>query len=125
MRSLAQSFLADLDNTSDSSDNEIDVKFVVGDIKDSSPLQKKNLSYPLHFLCPLTKSVFKDPVVATDGCTYERSAIIKFFQDSPSFPPLSPVTGNKMSLTIVSNWTLKSEIQNFQLAGVDHRQPIA
>jgi hypothetical protein len=33
---------------------------------------------PSHLLCPITLQLLEDPVVATDGVTYERSAITKW-----------------------------------------------
>ena len=44
-------------------------------------LQKKHadLDIPEMMICPLSKDLFKDPVIAMDGYTYERSEIIRYF----------------------------------------------
>ncbi|EFN59018.1 hypothetical protein CHLNCDRAFT_137696 [Chlorella variabilis] len=44
-------------------------------------------------LCPLSRRVMQDPVVAADGHTYERRNILAAFQRST----LSPITGQPMS----------------------------
>lgn len=49
------------------------------------------------FLCPITHDVLKDPVVAADGYTYERTAITRWFKTSRK----SPITGQMMPHTTV------------------------
>lgn len=49
------------------------------------------------FLCPITHDVLKDPVVAADGYTYERTAITRWFKTSRK----SPITGQIMPHTTV------------------------
>ncbi len=44
---------------------------------------------PVSFKCTLTGELMENPVVASDGCTYERSAIEAHFENSD----ISPVTG--------------------------------
>lgn len=61
-------------------------------------------------LCPITRTLMVEPVVASDGNTYERSAILKWIklrQTSPLNPSmrLSPVT-------LVSNRHLEAVIEN-------------
>ncbi|CAG9320660.1 unnamed protein product [Blepharisma stoltei] len=34
----------------------------------------KSNNVPVDFLCPITKEIMEDPVVASDGYTYERIA---------------------------------------------------
>ncbi|GBF92338.1 hypothetical protein Rsub_05540 [Raphidocelis subcapitata] len=43
--------------------------------------------------CPISREVFRDPVVASDGHTYERAAIAAWLQKSDS----SPVTGQPLA----------------------------
>ena len=49
---------------------------------------------PKEFLCPITLSIMRDPVLMSDGQTYERSAIEKHLQASP----LSPLTMQPISM---------------------------
>ena len=49
-----------------------------------------NTGVPFSFLCPITKLLMKDPVMAADGHSYERAAIIRWFASGGA---LSPMTG--------------------------------
>jgi hypothetical protein len=62
--------------------------------------------YPRSFICPITQSLFIDPVIANDGFSYERSAIERWFRTSD----LSPVTGLRINRLIIPNRTLRSVI---------------
>ena len=53
--------------------------------------------------CPLTNKPFCDPVVAEDGCTYERNAIEKWFETSKQ----SPGTREEIGTRLVSNTVVK------------------
>ncbi len=56
---------------------------------------------PENFLCPFTRNVFRDPVVASDGGTYERAAIEAWLQRGHA---RSPLTGEKLAhLTVIPN----------------------
>ena len=43
---------------------------------------------PKEFLCPITLAIMRDPVIMSDGQTYERKAIEQALKVSP----LSPIT---------------------------------
>ncbi len=47
---------------------------------------------PDHFKCPITYEVMKDPVIASDGHTYERKAIEEWLQNHDR----SPLTNEKL-----------------------------
>ena len=50
----------------------------------------------------------RDPVIATDGQTYERSAIEGWFTTTGSGPPVSPVTGQLMpSVALLPNLAIR------------------
>eukprot|EP01102_Stenamoeba_stenopodia_P009486 TRINITY_DN279_c0_g1_i1.p1 TRINITY_DN279_c0_g1~~TRINITY_DN279_c0_g1_i1.p1 ORF type:complete len:697 (-),score=174.81 TRINITY_DN279_c0_g1_i1:103-2193(-) len=60
------------------------------------------------FICPLSRTVFKDPVIAMDGQTYERSAIIKWFK---KYPSKSPLSNKRMpSSILVPNLLLRQQL---------------
>ena len=73
------------------------------------------------FVCPLTKTIMKDPVSLENGQTYERSAIERWFHECSSNgrPPVCPLTGKelesttlKQSLAIrqtIEEWTTRNE----------------
>ena len=48
----------------------------------------------VQLLCPLTKEVITDKVVAADGFTYERNVLVKYIRKHNK----SPVTGEPLSL---------------------------
>jgi len=49
---------------------------------------------PANLLCPITHSLIQDPVIAEDGYTYERAAILKWVKEKGT----SPMTREKISL---------------------------
>ena len=58
------------------------------------------------FECPITHEIMTDPVVADDGHTYERSALVDWLNLSQT----SPLIRNHMGRTMLPNLTLKSII---------------
>lgn len=66
-------------------------------------------------VCPINRAFMRDPVVASDGWTYERRAVEKHFTKAGRLMPLSPVTGQRLSNKyLVPNLILK-QIINFHL----------
>jgi hypothetical protein len=62
------------------------------------------------WLCAITLGVMRDPVIAADGHTYERSAIEQWFVSNVS----SPKTGLPLhSTNLISNIALRNTIQEF------------
>jgi len=54
----------------------------------------------------------RDPVIASDGQTYERSAIEGWFATLSSAPPRSPVTGQLMpSMSLLPNRAIRELAQ--------------
>ena len=65
---------------------------------------------PTDYVCPITKNVMGDPVMAFDGHCYERKAIENYLQSHQK----SPVTGKDADFAIVfPNHRLRGEIQVF------------
>ena len=70
------------------------------------------LKTPDEFLCPITFEVMEDPVVASDGHTYERSAI----EDVLALPEerrKSPLTRELLQMAVYPNRALKTRIEKF------------
>ena len=63
---------------------------------------------PKEFLCPITHDVMRDPVVLSDGHTYERQAIEKWIKLGRTTSPMTGATLTSTSLT--PNFTLRSMI---------------
>jgi hypothetical protein len=61
---------------------------------------------PDNFLCPITNEVMDDPVVATDGHTYEREAIETWFRRRNT----SPMTNQVIAPILIPNFNLRSMI---------------
>lgn len=65
--------------------------------------------------CPITGQPMRDPVVAADGHTYERSAIKRWLQTSNT----SPLTGSELQhKNLVTNYVLVSSLQGAAVASI-------
>jgi hypothetical protein len=74
---------------------------------------------PEQLICPITGCPMVDPVVAADGHTYDREAILHWFSNSD----ISPLTGMHMPTTqVFPNFTLRKLSEEFQAA---HRRNAA
>ena len=66
---------------------------------------------PEDYICPITHQLMYDPVVAADGETYEREAIVRHLQSSD----LSPLHGDPLAHTMLTpNRALKRTIDAFR-----------
>lgn len=61
---------------------------------------------PINFLCPITLEIMNCPVLASDGHTYEKNAIIEWLKTKDT----SPMTNLKISKILTPNHTIKSLI---------------
>ncbi|NXQ70206.1 WSDU1 protein, partial [Quiscalus mexicanus] len=69
-----------------------------------------SVSVPDEFLCPITRELMKDPVIATDGYSYEREAMENWISNRRS----SPMTNLPLqSLMLTPNRTLKMAISRW------------
>ena len=67
------------------------------------------------FVCPITNGIFEDPVVADDGRTYSRQAIVAWFEGCKSrqVSITSPFTREEISERLVDNFDMKRAIEEF------------
>lgn len=70
------------------------------------------MEFPLEFQCPITLNSMEDPVVASDGHTYERCAILKVLQGSET--PKSPMTREVLLPQVFPNRNLKTSILEYE-----------
>eukprot|EP01035_Chromulina_nebulosa_P020896 gene20896-27086_t len=63
------------------------------------------------FICPITTTLMEDPVICTDGSTYERSAITRWLRGSKRSPTTNLVLENK---TLIPNIALRHLIKEYQ-----------
>ncbi|CAF2510127.1 unnamed protein product [Rotaria sp. Silwood2] len=62
-------------------------------------------------LCPITLELFRDPVMAHDGHTYERQAIEEWIRKNGT----SPITNQQISLEhLVPNYAIKKMVDHFE-----------
>jgi hypothetical protein len=61
------------------------------------------------FICPITGEIMFDPVVASDGNTYERYAIQKWFETKKT----SPITSLPINEILTPNLNIRSSISRF------------
>ncbi len=66
---------------------------------------------PNHFLCPITKEIMVDPVIAEDGYTYERTEIMRLVRNNKI---CSPVNRQQMSDKLLPNRALKDTIEEYK-----------
>lgn len=89
-----------------SSDNDAE------DGKEEGRVVKSNLMRGMkirdEFICPITYELMREPVVASDGHTYEKHAIEKWLKTNHT----SPRSGDSMEALIIPNMNLKKLIQD-------------
>jgi len=67
-----------------------------------------------YWTCPITHELFRDPVIASDGMTYEHSAIRNVLQMGNG---LSPFTREPLSSTLFPNFRLRQQIAACRASG--------
>eukprot|EP00287_Rhodomonas_sp_CCMP768_P006901 CAMPEP_0196721018 /NCGR_PEP_ID=MMETSP1091-20130531/3687_1 /TAXON_ID=302021 /ORGANISM="Rhodomonas sp., Strain CCMP768" /LENGTH=348 /DNA_ID=CAMNT_0042062389 /DNA_START=1 /DNA_END=1047 /DNA_ORIENTATION=- len=66
---------------------------------------------PQEYTCPICLLIMDDPVVISDGCTYERTAITKWLDKKPG---VSPQTGKPLEMDeMIPNIFVKKLIDDF------------
>lgn len=74
-------------------------------------LASNQYDVPLDYICPITHEIMKDPVIAEDGFTYERSAIQEWFGQRSQ--TISPMTNIEILPDLNENVLLKERIDNY------------
>ena len=65
-------------------------------------------TYPQAYYCPITLQIMTDPVICSDGHTYDRASIMRWFEDHNT----SPLTGLELNnLNLIPNIVLRNLIQ--------------
>ena len=70
--------------------------------------QKFRDKIPQDFYCPITNMLFVDPVVASDGNTYERGAIDIWLKEHDK----SPLTNERMASKVLTQNTILKKLMN-------------
>lgn len=80
-------------------------------VRASPKLKIDESSIPDEYICPISREVMVDPVLASDGFSYERSEIENWFKRGKT---TSPMTNKKLnSKTLVPNQALRNIIMQF------------
>ena len=66
---------------------------------------------PTEFICPISLDLMTDPVVASDGFTYERECITKWFSEHNTSPTTNAPLNN---LGLIENRGLRNLILELQ-----------
>ena len=53
---------------------------------DDNEVCKDSEKYDAKYICPITKQLMNEPVIAYDGCVYEKAAIVKYIKQHKSTP---------------------------------------
>ena len=61
---------------------------IAGD-NDDADSADDDLDVPLDLCCPITQKLYRDPVFAADGKTYDRKAIVAWFRRAKTTSPLT------------------------------------
>jgi len=89
----------------------------------ASPLDGKpsvvqqSITPPPQLVCPITLEMMADPVVAMDGHSYERAAILQFFQscEARRQPLRSPMTRELLpGRLLIDNVVIRSQCREYQ-----------
>ena len=84
-------------------------------ISNSQDIGGMQVPTPEHFICSISGEIFKDPVMASDGQTYERESIEKWIATKEGQAVRSPLTGAILNNhTLTPNHTVKSMISSWQ-----------
>ncbi|KAL7469094.1 hypothetical protein ACHAXS_009339 [Conticribra weissflogii] len=88
----------DLDPASDSDDPAAD-DHDDGDCQHSAVFDAGTPpSIPSYFLCPITNTLMTDPVINSEGHTFERASILRWLVLTQPYGGTSPVTGNALKM---------------------------
>lgn len=88
-----------------------EIKWLKQDELQTQPLTADSDNIPHEFLCPITHEIMREPVMCSDGFTYEKKAIVEWFVSGKY---TSPMTNEKLSNTdYKSNHELRNKIHQF------------
>lgn len=70
-------------------------------------LQEELVSVPDEFRCPITREIMEDPVICSDGHTYDRQAITRWLSSHGTSPKTNQRLANR---EVIPNHTLRALI---------------
>ncbi len=73
-------------------------------------VEQKKEETPAEYLCPITQDIMKNPVIASDGYTYEKDEIEKWYTNHKT----SPMTREELTGVFIKNRALIDGIKKWQ-----------
>ena len=70
--------------------------------------QEGETAEPADLCCPITRVMFRDPVITLAGHTYEREAVLNFWRGRPATDPLSNT--RLAQPTLITNWDKRKAV---------------
>ena len=80
-------------------------------ILEENKLREENKQLKENFICPITLTIMKDPVICSDAHTYERSAIEQWLSTNNHSPITRQIINNN---NLIPNIVLRNIIQEFE-----------
>lgn len=88
--------------------------WVLGTVTATCAETEEQLDGPSEYYCPITHEVMTDPVLASDGFTYQREAIQNVFSTASRTAVRSPMTNEPLeNLTLIPNRALKALVNDW------------
>lgn len=82
-----------------------------GDLQVQRLYSNESVEIPYEFLCPITQEIMREPVICSDGFTYEKQAIVEWFMSGKY---TSPMTNEALTDTnYTPNCDLRNQIHRF------------
>ena len=78
-----------------------------------------NNQVPNEYICPITLDIMQDPVVISDGHTFERTSIAAWFANNDTSPLTNVVLANKI---LIPNIALRNRIQDWSQGYSEYMQ---
>ena len=78
---------------------------------------------PDALLCPISHTLFHDPVCLTSGHTYELSSILKFWEGRPLANPIGGTGSGACAAQMIINFNMRAQVDAF-LQGKRESVPI-
>jgi len=73
-------------------------------VENNDVFRKKESDLHDYLICPITQQIYCNPVIAKDGITYEKDAILEWLKNNKT----SPVTRKKIPKILYPNITIKN-----------------
>mmetsp|Transcript_15927 Transcript_15927/g.40430 ORF Transcript_15927/g.40430 Transcript_15927/m.40430 type:complete len:268 (-) Transcript_15927:332-1135(-) len=78
-----------------------------------------DIELPTEFICPITQAKMRDPVVAADGISYERDAIVEWLRSCRTSPMMqAPLEHLQLNLNI----NLRKRIQEYEVEAFERAE---